>query len=323
MEVVKGITLDLLDQQTPALSSTNDIPIIETKPDASPPKEEVKPEIAAPEEKPAPAAEEKPEESASPEQPDDTAAEPEPKKAKGVQKRIDELTRQREDERRLREAAEARLDRALSVLEKGTVKEAKSVVDEAPQKPVKDPNNPEAYDADLERYVTEQASYIAEKKVKEKLAEDEKTRTDANVAEQIKQARERYQKGVEKAKGKYSDFQEKAESPDIMVSPVMAQGIFSSDDGPEIAYYLGNNPAEAERISKLQPQLQLVELGKISAKLETPAENPKPVSAAPSPGKPIKASSETKLTPEEEPMETYAARRKKEMAERGRPGVRH
>jgi len=60
--IEKPITLDLLPQKAPALSATSDIPVIETKPDASPdpnpaaekPKAEVPPttdkvEPAAPE----------------------------------------------------------------------------------------------------------------------------------------------------------------------------------------------------------------------------------------------------------------------------------
>jgi hypothetical protein len=55
----------------------------------------------------------------------------------------------------------------------------------------------------------------------------------------------------------------------------MAHAILHSEQGPDIAYHLGKNPAEAERISKLAPALQLVELGKIASKLEAPAEAPK------------------------------------------------
>ena len=49
-----------------------------------------------------------------------------------------------------------------------------------------------------------------------------------------------------------------------------------------MAYYLGANPKEAERISKLAPFLQAKEIGKIEAKL---ADNPpvKRSSTAPSP----------------------------------------
>jgi len=318
---------DVLDLNSPALSATTDIPVVETKPDASPPKEEVKPET--PPEIKEPAAEAKPEESATPEQPDDAAAEPEPKKAKGVQKRIDELTRQREDERRRAEAAEARLDRALAALEKGTgisAKNTKQTLDESdpePQKPTKDPENPEGYDGALEQYVSDRASWIARREVKASLAEEEKKRQDSALADQTRKTQEAYRSRVEKAKEKHPDYSEVAESPDVQVSIVMASAIAHAEEGPEIAYFLGKNPAEAERISKLVPQLQLVELGKISAKLSTPAEKPKPISAAPAPGKPTKPSSEASLSPEEESMEAYASRRKKELAERNRPGVRH
>jgi hypothetical protein len=309
--------MDILDKNPPALSTTTDIPVVETKPDASPPKE---PAPAEPEVKTAPVAEV--EESTSSDKPDDPPAEPEPKKAKGVQKRIDELTRQREDERRRAEAAEARLDRALSALERPKL-EVKDD-DQEPQKPQRDPNDPEGYDGALEKYVTDRASWIARREVKASIAEEDKKRLDARLAQDMEQARTSYKTRVEKAKEKYPDYSEVAESPDVQVTPHMANAIFYSEDGPDIAHFLGKNPAEAERISKLLPQLQLVELGKISQRISTPPTSAKSVSAAPAPGKPIKASSEVSKSPEEESMEEYASRRKKQLAEERRPGgMRH
>ena len=41
----------------------------------------------------------------------------------------------------------------------------------------------------------------------------------------------------------------------------MAQTIQASDVGPDVAYYLGSNPREAERISRLSPYLQAKEIG--------------------------------------------------------------
>ena len=82
--IEKGVTLDLLDQTKPDLSSTSDKPIIETKPDVAKP-------AAAPDKA------QDADDSATPDKPADAAASAEPKKpAQGVQKRIDELTRQRE-----------------------------------------------------------------------------------------------------------------------------------------------------------------------------------------------------------------------------------
>jgi len=70
----------------------------------------------------------------------------------------------------------------------------------------------------------------------------------------------------------------------------MAQSIQYSDVGPDIAYHLGTNPKEADRISKLPPILQAKEIGRIEANL---ANNPpvKRSSSAPAPIAPVTARS--------------------------------
>jgi hypothetical protein len=68
----------------------------------------------------------------------------------------------------------------------------------------------------------------------------------------------------------------------------MAETIQASDVGPDVAYYLGSNPREAERISRLSPYLQAKEIGKIEVKL---TDNPpvKRTTNAPPPIKPVTA----------------------------------
>jgi hypothetical protein len=68
----------------------------------------------------------------------------------------------------------------------------------------------------------------------------------------------------------------------------MAETIKASDMGPDLAYWLGTNPKEADRISRLSPLLQAREIGKIEAKLGT---NPivKPTTSAPAPISPVTA----------------------------------
>ena len=43
--------------------------------------------------------------------------------------------------------------------------------------------------------------------------------------------------------------------------------IQTSDVGPDVAYYLGSNPKEADRISRLSPILQAKEIGRIEVAL--------------------------------------------------------
>ena len=309
--------IDLLEQQNPALSSTNDMPVIETKPDVVVPKE-----VAAPEEA-------KPEESADSEQPEISTASDEPKKAKGVQKRIDELVTQREDNKRRAEAAEARLDRALQALERSTgapAKETKEVIektDPEPKKPLKTEfNDPEAYDTAIENYVSERASWIARREVNATLAEERRKRIEENQAEQQRKTQEVYRDRVSKAKEKYADFSEVAESPDVQVSMPMAHAILTYEQGPELQYYLGKNRTETARIAALPPELQLMELGMIAASLKQPAPTVKPVSSAPAPGKPIKSASEPEKDIENMSMEEYAQKVREREANRRKPGAR-
>jgi hypothetical protein len=75
----------------------------------------------------------------------------------------------------------------------------------------------------------------------------------------------------------------------------MAETIQSSDIGPELAYYLGSNPKDAERISRMTPLSQAKEIGKIEAKLA--AEPPmKRTTSAPAPIKPVAARSSGSAT---------------------------
>ena len=68
----------------------------------------------------------------------------------------------------------------------------------------------------------------------------------------------------------------------------MAETIKASDLGPDLAYWLGSNPKEADRISRLSPLLQAREIGKIEAKI-TAEPVQKKTSTAPDPIRPVTA----------------------------------
>jgi hypothetical protein len=106
--------------------------------------------------------------------------------------------------------------------------------------------------------------------------------------EQQMQILESYHEREEEARNKYDDFEQVAYNPNVPITNVMAETIRSSDVGPDVAYFLGSNVKEANRISKLSPYLQAKELGKIEAKL---ANDPpvKKTSSAPAPIAPVTA----------------------------------
>lgn len=141
-----------------------------------------------------------------------------------------------------------------------------------PQAPV----TPEQF-ASNEDYV----EALAEQRAEQKLAEREQRKQQAEILET-------YHDKEEEVRAKYEDFEQVAYNPNLPITTVMAQSIQASDNGPEVAYHLGANPREAERISRLSPIMQAKEIGKIEAQL---AANPpvKKTSNAPAPISPVSA----------------------------------
>ena len=133
-------------------------------------------------------------------------------------------------------------------------------------------------DEDPEGY----AEALAERKAAELLARRE--------AEREQQALlMAYHDREEAARERYDDFEQVAYNQNLPITTVMAQTIQASDIGPDIAYYLGSNPREADRIARMSPYMQAKEIGKIEAKL---ADSPAPVkktTSAPPPIKPVTA----------------------------------
>ena len=144
------------------------------------------------------------------------------------------------------------------------------------QKPVAPPPAPDDFES-AQQY----AEALAEQKAQELLARREAEAQQAAILES-------YKDREEEARDRYEDFEQVAYNPSLPVTDVMAQAIQASDIGPEVIYYLGSNPKEASRISRLPPVLQAKEIGKIEVNLTS---NPpvKKTSTAPAPLAPVTA----------------------------------
>ena len=125
------------------------------------------------------------------------------------------------------------------------------------------------------------AEALAAQKAEQLLQQRELERQQAAVVES-------YHEKEEQAREKYDDFEQVAYNPSLKISTVMAQTIQASEIGPDIAYFLGSNPKEADRISRLSPFLQAKEIGKIEAKVAASPPTKKP-SSAPAPIQPVAA----------------------------------
>lgn len=125
------------------------------------------------------------------------------------------------------------------------------------------------------------AEALAERKAQELVARREAERQQSEMIEA-------YHDREEEARNKYDDFEQVAYNPQLRITNVMAETIQASDIGPDVAYYLGSNPKEADRISKLAPFLQAKEIGRIEAKLAAEPVTKK-TSSAPAPIAPVTA----------------------------------
>ena len=147
-------------------------------------------------------------------------------------------------------------------------------VAETPRKPAEVPSvdqfeSPDAY-----------AEVLAVRKAEELLQQREIQRQQAEL-------QEAYHQREEEARDRYDDFEQVAYNPKLPITDVMAETIRASDVGPDLAYWLGSNPKEAERISRMSPLMQAKEIGRIEAKMAANPAPTKKASSAPTPITPV------------------------------------
>lgn len=125
---------------------------------------------------------------------------------------------------------------------------------------------------------------LAEKKALEIIEQREQQRKQKEVLSA-------YHDREEIAREKYEDFEQVAYNPKLPITTDMAEVIQESEVGADIAYYLGSNPLEADRIARLSPRMQAKELGLLEAKISSSPPAVKKTTSAPAPIKPVNGAS--------------------------------
>jgi len=198
----------------------------------------------------------------------DTESKPKPK---GVQKRIDDLTREKYDERRRAELAEQKLE-------------------ELKKQSVATPAQADKPKLDNFDTIEEFNEALFDWKIAER---ENATKAEANLRGQADSSAT-HQATVEASvdyllkvgADKYPDFQAVAgKVPPSVMSDAMLIALGEIGSGADVAYYLGKNPAEAATLVNLSP----VQLGRAIAKIEsnlvdtpvnTPTKAPEPIKAS-------------------------------------------
>ena len=216
-------------------------------------------------------------------------------KAKGVQKRLDELTALRRDAERDRDYW-----REFALRQQAPKEPEPQAI--APQgKPILD-----TY-ASYEEYVEALADWKVETRLGAERENQSKAQQEAARAEQART----FQSRAETVRESHPDFDEIVRNPLLPISEAMAEVAQLSEKGPELLYHLGLNPQEAERIYRLPPYLQAMEMGRLEARLSRPT---RAQTSAPDPISPVSgaAGSQT-VDPDSMTTEQWVAWRNKQL----------
>jgi len=231
------------------------------------------------------------------EESEDTAAKP---KAKGVQKRIDELTGNWRAEQRRAEQLQDQIDRLLRMqenrLEPGDDQPAPTPPEERPRQ-----DSFENYDdylvAVAKFEVKNETMGLVQKEI-DKIKQQQQQATEVSREQQTVEA---FNERAVQARAKYDDFDTVVATSTAGVTQVMTHAIRESELGPDIVYHLGKNPDVAGRIASLTPINQVKELGKLEVQL---SQAPKQTNASAPPAQ-VKPSGSVEKTPENMTHEEY------------------
>ena len=185
----------------------------------------------------------------------------------GVQKRLDELTRNWRQAERDRDHWREQATR------------------QPPQQPQAAQGEPtlEQFGGDPAKFYAEHARWAAREVLRQEKEEQAKQKKEESKREKDKKFAER----AGKARDKYEDFDDLVFNDSTLpITPDMADYISESEDGPEVAYWLAKNPQEAHRIAQMNGRDADRALARIEARISTPAPTPaapKPVTNAPPP----------------------------------------
>jgi chromosome segregation ATPase len=216
----------------------------------------------------------------------DEAATGEKKHNPKLEKRFSELTKHRDEarqeaerERQAREALEARL-RDLEA------KASPQKTDEPDPKP-----NPAQFNDALE-YAEALAEWTTDRRMRER----DQAEMARKAQEEQSRMRQEFQKRLDAAKQTLPDYEDMIASSDVSVSQPVTDAIIESDVGPQVLYYLAENPDFTRALAEKSITAQLRAIGRLEAKFEkSEAAKPsvkEPVakkSNAPEPIKPLKA----------------------------------
>lgn len=225
-----------------------------------------------------------------------------------------EVTPEQEAKRAARRA-QNKLEKAFRVraeaLARAELAEKQLAEERAKAQPVRQPGEPtlEQFDYDPEKYAQAKAEFARKQAAQDLSATQVRERQRANQQKLVAEWEEK----VDKSTDKYEDFQTVV--GDLQPNTPFVAAIMKVPNGPDVAYKLGKNPKEAERIAQLEPLEQVVEIALLSARLSAEPAKPIAPSKAPAPIAPLTGTTPvaTNTPSESDSMKEWMRKRQKQV----------
>lgn len=218
---------------------------------------------------------------------------------RGVQKRIDRLTREK-----------YRLQAELEVARRQPPQQADTRTTTTESNGEPKPDQFKSYEAFLEA----RAEWKAEQKVSALLGQAQESARRQHVEAEHSRLAQGWEERVGKASDVYDDFEEVALAPDLPITEPMMAALVRIEKGPDVAYYLGKHRDVATQIANLDPFSAAVRIGEIAATLSRPV--PKKTTSAPEPINPVGGRSTTTKDPAQMSDSEFAAWRREQIKRR-------
>lgn len=228
----------------------------------------------------------------------------EEKKQASIQRRFDEMTREKYEQK-------ARADYLEQQLKDLQSRSQPSQQDNAPTRDQFD-----SYEEFVEAKATYKAQQEAKRIVQESIEGFTKTQKQEQATSQYEQQRVEAERAfverVNEVKKEYPDYQEVIEDAEFNLPNTVVDLIVKMPEGPKISYLLAKNPALQEQFKSAPEYMHGVLLGQMVASFKSPQ---KTVSSAPAPGKPVQSKAGSSSEPPSDPN-AYRAWADKHFAKR-------
>jgi len=139
-------------------------------------------------------------------------------------------------------------------------------------------------------------------KVDQKLAEQQREQAQARTEAIQQQLADNWAQRLEMAKAELTDFDEVVGKSEIDLPNHLYVAIVESDMGPQLAYYLAQNPSEARLLKGMSHTSALRMLGKLEEQLEKASEKPEEKKQGGTEKKPEPPVEKSKAPPPIEPL---------------------